>query len=76
MRRFLQIFEILMPLSSCYILECLVPALDESGHLEVRTEGVVDTEGFVIPSLGIEDSDQDKPHVLDIESSDSASKVS
>jgi len=37
---------------------------------------VVDTEGFVIPSLGIEDSDQDKPHVLDIESSDSASKVS
>ncbi|XP_019435685.1 PREDICTED: uncharacterized protein LOC109342118 isoform X1 [Lupinus angustifolius] len=30
-----------------------------------------DTDGFVIPSLGIEDSDQGKPYVEDIESSNS-----
>lgn len=37
---------------------------------------VVDTDGFVIPSLGIGDSDQSKPHVSTVESSNSASKVS
>jgi len=36
----------------------------------------VDTDGFVIPSLGIEDSDQNKPHVHDVESSNSAAQVS
>lgn len=37
---------------------------------------MVDTDGFVIPSLGIEDSDQSKPHVPIVESSNSAAKVS
>lgn len=36
---------------------------------------VVDTDGFVIPSLGIGDSDQSKPHVPNVESSNSASKA-
>lgn len=37
---------------------------------------VVDTDGFVIPSLGIKDSDQSKHDVGGIESSNSAAKVS
>lgn len=36
---------------------------------------VVDTDGFVIPSLGIGDLDQSKPYVPDIESSNSAAKA-
>ncbi|TKY57396.1 hypothetical protein E2542_SST21844 [Spatholobus suberectus] len=36
---------------------------------------VVDTDGFVIPSLGIGDSDQSKPHVPNVESSNSAAKA-
>ncbi|KAJ1410793.1 hypothetical protein SESBI_21601 [Sesbania bispinosa] len=34
-----------------------------------------DTDGFVIPSLGIGDSDQSKTNVSDIESSNSAAKA-
>ncbi|KAI4307875.1 hypothetical protein L6164_031005 [Bauhinia variegata] len=34
-----------------------------------------DTDGFVIPSLGIEKSDQSKPHDPEIESSHSSAKV-
>ncbi|CAK8538928.1 unnamed protein product [Lathyrus sativus] len=34
-----------------------------------------DTEGFVIPSLGIEESDQSKENVASIEPSNSAAKV-
>lgn len=37
---------------------------------------IVDTDGFVIPSLEIGDSDQNKPHVPDKESSNSSAKVS
>jgi hypothetical protein len=36
---------------------------------------VVDTDGFVIPSLGIEESDQCKDNVSSIESTNSAAKV-
>jgi hypothetical protein len=36
---------------------------------------VVDTDGFVIPSLGIEESDQSKDNVSSIESTNSAAKV-
>ncbi|XP_061345983.1 uncharacterized protein LOC133291702 [Gastrolobium bilobum] len=34
-----------------------------------------DTDGFVIPSLGIGDSDRSKPYVPDIQSSNSAAKA-
>jgi len=37
---------------------------------------VVDTDGFVIPSLGIEDSDQSKNNAASVESPNSAAKVS
>ena len=37
---------------------------------------VVDPDGFVIPSLGIEDSDQSKPNDSNIESSNSGAQVS
>jgi len=37
---------------------------------------VVDTDGFVIPSLGIEDSDQSKSNAASVESPNSAAKVS
>ena len=40
------------------------------------TFSVVDTDGFVIPSLGIEVSNQTKPHPTDEESSNPPAKVS
>lgn len=36
---------------------------------------VADTDGFVIPSLGIGESDQSKPNDRDIESPNSAAQV-
>ncbi|KAG5053455.1 hypothetical protein JHK87_005653 [Glycine soja] len=44
-------------------------------HQIEQQEDEWDTDGFVIPSLGIEDSDQNKPHVHDVESSNSAAQA-
>ncbi|KAJ7963629.1 Na-translocating NADH-quinone reductase subunit A [Quillaja saponaria] len=41
----------------------------------VQEEDEWDTDGFVIPSLGIEDSDQSRPTAPDIESSNSLAKA-
>ncbi|XP_014504367.2 uncharacterized protein LOC106764599 [Vigna radiata var. radiata] len=48
--------------------------MDPSPQIQ-QQEDEWDTDGFVIPSLGIGDSDQSKPHVSTVESSNSASKA-
>ncbi|ESW14410.1 hypothetical protein PHAVU_008G278700 [Phaseolus vulgaris] len=48
--------------------------MDPSPQIQ-QQEDEWDTDGFVIPSLGIEDSDQSKPHVPIVESSNSAAKA-
>lgn len=47
--------------------------MDPSPQIEQQDEW--DTDGFVIPSLEIGDSDQSKPHVPDKESSNSSAKA-
>ncbi|KAK7371917.1 hypothetical protein VNO80_05284 [Phaseolus coccineus] len=48
--------------------------MDPSPQIQ-QQEDEWDTDGFVIPSLGIGDSDQSKPHVPIVESSNSAAKA-
>ncbi|KAK7386008.1 hypothetical protein VNO78_32048 [Psophocarpus tetragonolobus] len=51
------------------------PQIEQQQQQQQQHEDEWDTDGFVIPSLGIEDSDQSKPRVPDVESSNSATKT-